>query len=73
MVLQNCLKELIKLEAMFLMGKELDWFDIFVIAMVVFLIKLAIEKIFVVEIDSLYGGGLICFIVILWDRHLRNK
>ena len=55
------------------MGKQLDWFDIFVIALVVFLIKLAIENIFVVEIDSLYGGGLICFIVILWDRHLRNK
>ena len=31
------------------------------------------EIIFVVEIDSFYGVGLVCFIVILWDRHLRNK
>ena len=58
---------------MFLMGKQLDWFDIFVIAIVVFLINLAIEKIFIVEIDSLYGCGLVFFIVVLWDRHLRNK
>lgn len=58
---------------MFLMAKQLDWFDVFVIAMVALLIKLAIEKIFVVEIHPLYGCGLVCFTVILWDRHLRNK
>ena len=58
---------------MFLMGKQLDWFDVFVIAIVVFLINLAIEKIFVVEIDSLYGCGLVFLVVVLWDRHLRNK
>ena len=58
---------------MFLMGKQLDWFDVFVIAIVVFLINLAIEKMFVVEIDSLYGCGLVFLVVVLWDRHLRNK
>ena len=67
------LKELTNFITMFLMGKQLDWFDIFVIAIVILLIKLAIEKIFFIEIDSIYGMILCFAIVAIWDTILRNK
>ena len=67
------LKELTNFITMFLMGKELDWFDIFVIAIVILLIKLAIEKIFFIEIDSIYGMILCFAIVAIWDTILRKK
>ena len=58
---------------MFLMGKELDWFDIFVIGIVLLLIKYTIEKIFVIEIDSVYASILFFAIVATWNTTLRNK
>ena len=58
---------------MFLMGKQLDWFDVFVIGIVLLLIKTAIERIFVMEIDSGYVGGLFFLIVVMWNTYLRNK
>ena len=58
---------------MFLMGKELDWFDIFVIAIVLSLINYAIERIFVIEIDSVYGIILCFAVVATWNTILRNK
>ena len=58
---------------MFLMGKQLDWFDVFVTGIVLLLIKTAIERIFVMEIDSGYVGGLFFLIVVMWNTYLRNK
>ena len=58
---------------MFLMGKQLDWFDVFVIGIVLLLIKTAIERTFVMEIDSGYVGGLFFLIVVMWNTYLRNK
>ena len=55
------------------MGKQLDWFDVFVIGIVLLLIKTAIERIFVMETDSGYVGGLFFLIVVMWNTYLRNK
>ena len=55
------------------MGKELDWFDIFVIGIVLLLIKYAIERIFVIEIDWDYASILFFAIVATWNSILRNK
>ena len=58
---------------MFLMGKQLDWFDVFAIGIVLLLIKYAIERIFVIEIDSGLAGILFFSVVATWNTILRNK
>ena len=67
------LKELINFINMFLMSKELDWFDVVVIGIVILLIKYVIERIFVIEIDSGLAGILFFSVVATWNTILRNK
>tara|TARA_B100000575_G_C23040566_1_gene598905 strand:- start:549 stop:737 length:189 start_codon:yes stop_codon:yes gene_type:complete len=58
---------------MFLMGKELDWFDVFLIGIALLLIKYVIERIFVIEIDWDYASIFYFVVVATWNTILRNK